>query len=62
MLSKEGIVRATGLPPDASKAEVARFFYGCGEVIEQSVRIVLRKDGSAAGEAFVEIKGAGADV
>lgn len=26
------------------------------------MRIILRPDGTAAGEAFVEIKGAGADV
>lgn len=57
MGSKEGMVRVMGLPTDVSKAEIVRFFYGCGEIIEQSVRLVVDKDGTMTGDAFVDVKG-----
>lgn len=62
MGSKEGMVRVMGLPTDVSKAEIARFFYGCGEIIESNIRLVVDKDGTMTGDAFVDVKGQGADI
>ena len=72
--SRCGILRARNLPREATKADVANFFRGCG-VDPSGVRLILagsagvgtnhgetQTPGVGSGEAFVEIVGAEADV
>eukprot|EP00884_Botryococcus_braunii_P021068 jgi/Botrbrau1/7645/Bobra.0159s0089.4 len=55
--NEEGWVKLRGIPFNISKAEIIRFFEGCGTIREEQVKIVMGMDGRPSGEAYVEVAG-----
>ena len=54
---EEGWVKLRGFPPGVTKAQIAEFFGGCGDVSEADIKTVHSADGTPLGEAFVHLHG-----
>ena len=54
---EEGRVKLRGFPPAVAKADVIKFFEGCGSLTEDVVKMVYSADGVPLGEAFVRFSG-----